>query len=154
MVKGLEAFIKDNNIRTHNGKLVLYKAVSKEWGSLWVRMKRLSEVAAPSSSFTFPELHSPGLSDVYLPGTTVRIRKYDSDPYERCGRGLHVATLAYAIDFLDRDFFSTADAQRRLIQVLVDPEDVVAVPPWSKKIRCRRLIVVGEVTKKGNPKRK
>lgn len=146
MVEGLEEFIRRHNINTRDGKLVLYKAVSKEWGSLWVRMEAQKHEDGPNNGH--------GAVGAYQPGAKVRAKVWNDNRYADCGAGLHVGTLPCAVDFLDRStFFSYGDGRRRLIEVLVDPEDVVAVPFWSRKIRCKRLVVVGEVTPKGNPRK-
>ena len=139
MVGGLQDFIDSHNIGTSDGKLVLYKAVSREWGSLYVRMVG----------------YERGAAGAYLPGTVVRVRKWGTSREVECDYGLHVCTLSCAIGFLDCDlFFSRSDNRRRLVEVLVDPKDVVAVPFRDNgKIRCKRLVVVGEVTRKGNPRR-
>jgi len=140
MIKRLKKFIKDNNIETCNGKLVLYKAVSREWGSLWVRNNAYLEYSNAER----------GTYDAYLPSTEVRTDHWDPNPDWICTSGLHVCALAEAIKFLDPlTYFAVGDTRRRLIMVLVDPDDVVAVPFYSAKIRCKRLVVVGEVTKGG-----
>jgi hypothetical protein len=146
MVEGLQEFISQHNIQMRKGKLVLYKAVSKEWGSLWVR----------SSARTHQEKLSetPGSSKVYRLGMEVNTRRVNSYRSEECGEGLHVGTLACAKEFLDCGaLLDFTDKNRRLIEVLVDPEDVACVPhraltsPMCEfhKIRCRRLVVVKTV---------
>jgi len=130
MVEGLEEFIKENKIRRRGGKLVLYKAVSKEWGSLYVRMNKIRN----------------GRSNSYCVGTCVKTRRYSNSRSKGCGRGLHVATYSMALDYIEAMvFFDPKDCGRRLIEVLVEPDDVVCVPYVGNKIRCRRLVVSAEI---------
>ena len=137
MVDGLAEYIGTHRIKRRGGKLVLYKAVSKEWGSLYVRMK----LGGNSGS--------RGISGVYRPGTVVKARSWDNNPNSDCGEGLHVCTLRCALDYRDLSYFASDDTHRRLVEVLVDPEDVVCVPRWGSKIRCKKLVVVAEVDGRG-----
>ena len=120
----LAKFIKRFRIKTKNGMLVLYKAVRKDLGSWWT-----TENSGPKAA-----------GGIYTPGTEVKCRRCDRNPRETCGRGLHVSTESFA-----RQFQKTAAPT--IIQVLVDPKDVVCVPIpyWAKKsvrkIRVRRLYV-------------
>jgi len=134
-VPGLADFVCANGIGIRSGKLVLYKAVSKEWGSLWVRNITDNGV---------------GRSNVYCLGTLVSCRRWNSDRDKGCGQGLHVGTWDCAVYFARNGFLG--DFDRRVVEVLVDPEDVVCVPYQSKfrsrhnkKIRCRRLLVAAEM---------
>jgi hypothetical protein len=136
MVEGLKEFINFFNIKWRDGKLVLYKAVSKEWGSLWVRMMMRNQ--------GFCSYTTRGGSNVYLIGMEVRVREWDPDRYIKCGLGLHVGTKMCAEHFLSNSL-GYYDTGRRLIEVLVDPKDVVCVPLSGNKIRCKRLVVVREI---------
>lgn len=148
MVEGLQDFVQQYGIKTRGGKLILYKTVSDEWGSLWVK------------SHGHPG--SRGYKDAYRPGTSVSSRRSDKERAHNCGRGLHVGTLACAGEFRNsRYLLSSAGFNRRIIRVLVDPEDVVCVPYEAldrsegeyQKIRCRKLIVECEVGGYGRMKR-
>jgi len=152
MVEGLKNFIAKYGIRKKGGKLILYKAVSEEWGSIWVR-----------AQFKYPDLAKGG-KDVYCPGKEVITRKCNVDRSLECGCGLHVGTIACALKFT-HDYFLTHDNhnRRRIVRVLVDPEDVVCVPhgglcfspcPESQKIRCSRLVVECETNMDGRKKRR
>jgi hypothetical protein len=139
-VAGLAEFVAFHGIRRRDGKLVLYKAVSREYGSLFVR---------------YCDCQQHGRINAYVPGMTVRCRTCDTNRAIMCGLGLHVGTRRCAQSFLDhRSVFSYGDHHRRIIKVLVDPHDVVCVPygsyssksawnPENQKIRCRKLVVVG-----------
>lgn len=64
--------------------------------------------------------------------------KVDDNPNNTCSHGLHVATLSYAQDF--------ATGDDRLLDVEVDPADVVAVPTDynGTKMRVCKFKVVAE----------
>lgn len=145
MVDGLRDFIRMYGIRRRGGKLVLYKAVSEEWGSLWQRSKHP---------------RGRGRKDAYCPGTEVSVRRWNEDRHRVCGTGLHVGTLECARRFLREDLLFDAGPNRRLVRVLVDPEDVVCVPmralelySGDQKIRCKRLLVETETNREGRGQR-
>jgi len=146
MVDGLEEFIDRHDIKTQDGKLVLYKAVSKEYGSLWIR---------------YYHNGTHGHCGAYKPGTLVTesARDLNTNRNESCGTGLHVGTFACAESFAAHpEILCDHYALRRIVQVLVDPDDVVCVPfealldldlpSAHHKIRCRRLLVVAEIERK------
>jgi len=145
MVEGLKEFIKEYKIKTEYGKLVFYKAVSKEWGSLWVRRSMSYRHKGAANAYRIG-------TEVIFSGETDTIRK------TICGKGLHIGTLNCARLFTDctRAFITLEGRQRKIIKVLVDPEDVICVPLkhsriyFSQKIRCKRLHVVAEVDQNGN----
>jgi hypothetical protein len=119
MIDGLQHFITTYKIKTRiiNGKnyLVLYKRVRKNFGSLW-------------------HARSIGIHDVgaYRPGTIVKCTSWNVNRSEDCGKGLHVASFGFAL--LYNQFVP-------MIEVLVKPEDVVCVPHYCGKIRCKQLRV-------------
>jgi len=140
MVEGLEEFIQNRNIKTRDGKLVLYKAVSKEWRSLYIRM------------ITGGDSRAHGAVGAYRPGTVVKASVWSTNSNNDCGEGLHVCTLRRALKYRDLTYFDNNDWKRRLVEVLVNPKDVVYVPRYnSSKIRCKRLFVVAEVNSYGRP---
>lgn len=116
----LATFIRENRIRTQGGMLVLYKAVRDDLGSWFYR-----------------NFHSQRgrRGDIYKPGAKVSCRRFCRDPFDCCGKGLHVSTLRFAVNFSDK--------APTLLRVFVHPEDVVCVPHLSEegKIRVRCLYV-------------
>jgi hypothetical protein len=142
MVKGLQEFIALHDIEQRDGgKLVFYKAVSREWGSLWVRMM------AQTRGFDTSTTH--GAANVYRIGMEVRVREWNTDRSTECGLGLHVGTKDCAKDYQeDGCFLGSGDTKRRLVEVLVDPKDVVCVPFHGSKIRCKRLVVAREIKRR------
>ena len=77
------------------------------------------------------------------PGSTLSMVRedVDSDPDIACSTGLHVGTYEYATEHCGLG---------RVIEVLVDPADVVSVPKDHSFQKCRvcRYIVIRDVTKK------
>ena len=124
MVEGLRDFITTYKIKTRvvdkKSYLVLYKCVRKNFGSLWhIGDKNVHDV------------------DAYRPGTIVKCTSWNVNRDEDCGSGLHVATLGFAL--LYNQFVP-------MIEVLVKPKDVVCVPKYCAKIRCKQLRVARVVS--------
>ena len=121
--KRLDSFIKRWQVKTENGKLVLYKAVRGDLGSWYMRDSRRNK------------RNKKAAGGVYVPGTEVICRRFSRDPSQCCASGLHVSTRGFAMVFMP--------SAPVILRVLVDPEDVVCVPDgWlTRKIRVRRLYV-------------
>lgn len=96
MTKELRKFVRIYHIRTRNGKLVLYKAVTKEYGSLYVVDINIGSPGPVR-----------GCVNVYLPGTEVKVRDDDIDtnPMVLCAKGLHAGTWRCAKLFAGSTFF-------------------------------------------------
>ncbi len=156
MRRELKEFVNMYHIRMRKGKLVLYKAVTKEYGSLYL-------VDINDGNLVH------GCANVYLPGTEVKVEPNDvnTNPVVLCGKGLHVGTWRCAKLFASQTSFSSLSKGPRIMEVLVDPKDVICVPNQSiekdtiggitifpkesaQKIRCKRLIVVKEIEKGEN----
>lgn len=117
----LARFIKQYRIRRRDdGRLVLYKAVRRDLGSWYGgRFSLKSRTGAPG---------------VYKPGTEVRCRRFNRDPYVSCAGGLHVTAYVRAKGFILYD-------RPVMVRVLVDPADIICVPFLGRQIRVKRLYV-------------
>lgn len=96
----------------------------------WKRVK--GDINNPSS---FRDIHTGKFLN--SPGTIVAMKRedVDSDPNVACSRGLHVANWNYSFSFYGNGV---------MLEVLVDPKDVVAIPydHNQEKIRVCRYKVI------------
>ena len=129
-IPGLRNFVKRHKIKRDKwGRLLLFKAVRDDRNSIWITS---SINFSPSSSYPAP----------YTDGAEVSCLQYNTNRYQDCGKGLHVATFAFAKSFV---YF----CHQHVVLVAVEPEDVVCVPLYGGgKIRCKKLYVIGQVNKK------
>lgn len=120
MARGLEGFIKAYDIqkvyRDNKEYLVFYKSVRKDFGSSW---------AACNGIFS---------QGAYKPGNIVECKHWDTNRHRSCSSGLHVGTFSCAISF-------SGDDTPLVVEVYVEPKDVVCVPYGYDKIRCKKLFV-------------
>lgn len=124
-VKDLYAFLDANDIPlTPDGRFIGYKKVTRSGGVLL-------------------DSHSRTIANQV--GTTVSMPRAEVDPDRNntCSSGLHVGAWEFVKSF-------TGDV---IVEVLVDPADVVAVPPDYKqqKMRVCRYAVVREMAKDAEP---
>lgn len=123
----LNRFIIRNKVKIKDGRLVLYKAVDNNYGSVW--------------------LGGAQCEGAYRPGTIVSAGKWNEHPDQHCAEGLHVAPLWW----VKKEYWNN---RYRFIRVYVDPLDVVCVPyvcddnKFIQKIRCKRLYVAKEIERK------
>lgn len=117
---------------TDSGLIVGYKGVKKhDDGSLWSISSGKAIVNGEVKSGSIP---NPLGAIIEMPRDQVQW-----DPSVGCHTGLHVGDYAYASGF----------AQGALLEVHVNPRDVVSVPTdcdWAK-VRCCRYRVVGVIDK-------
>lgn len=110
---------KNNHPITENGFFIAYKKVRPD----------------------FKDIHSGTFDN--SPGTTVSMprNQVNEDPHQTCSYGLHVANWDYAANH----FGSSTDT---MLEVEVDPSDVVAVPVDynQSKMRVCKYKVLGVVT--------
>jgi len=121
--ESLYAFIEANNMTlTDDGCFIGYRSIRENWTD-----------------------HATGQMDNSI-GATVSMDRsaVDPDPENTCSTGLHVAAWSYASSFGYR--------QSRLVEVKVNPRDVVTVPPDynQQKMRVCQFEVIGEVTEERN----
>jgi hypothetical protein len=127
---GLKGYIKRHKIKFRGEYLVLYKGVTRGFGS---PVKNISRRKHP-----------------YKPGTrVVNSEGVNKNRYLPCAVGLHVGTFRCAERWADWNW-----GRGKVMEVLVKPEHMV-VPigaytdsnsgDWNDKIRCSELIVVKEV---------
>jgi len=133
----LYGFVERNEISiTPDGDVVFYKGVNKgtdEGGN--------DVYTALNSGHGIVD--GEELFDSYLPqyiGSTVEIprKEVKHDPHAACHVGLHAATFDFA-----RSFVNYSD-NSAVLEVHVNPRDVVSVPHHADKIRCCRYVVIGE----------
>lgn len=86
----------------------------------------------------FLDKHTGKMDNAVGNVVSINRSKVDDNPNNTCSHGLHVATLSYAQDF--------ATGDDRLLDVEVDPADVVAVPTDynGTKMRVCKFKVVAE----------
>jgi len=134
------------------GKYIFFKTVSKEYGSLWMRW---------SGGAKRRGIPVKGTKNTYRPSTRVlttfwtgKIAPYSTDE-ESCGPGLHIGTLNCTKAFLDATLWLGGDEERRIVRVLVYPEDIVSLDTnlllntkcsSEQKLRCTELYVLDELT--------
>lgn len=116
--QALYSFIEHNGHPvTEDGKFIAYRSVTPD----------------------FKDFHTRKFNNA--PGMVCEIPRnlVDDNPAHTCSNGLHVACFSYAVEFGGRD--------RRLVEVEVDPEDVVCVPEDynGTKMRVCKFKVLGEV---------
>lgn len=134
LAPGLQEFVKGHNVRKvhKNNKeyLVFYKAVTYNFGS-WFASRR-------GEKFSY---------GAYKPGNIVKCRKWNSDRNESCSCGLHIGLFDFATNFTDPFNVSF------VIEVYVEAKDVVCVPHYYGKLRCKKLYVnrlLGKLIKIGS----
>jgi hypothetical protein len=114
---------------TTNGDIVAYKGLTRDLGSI---SRGPAVVDGKPVNGSVPN----------LPGSVVEIKRSDvvADPRRGCAFGLHAGTYGYASGF----------AQGALVEVHINPRDVVSVPTdcSSQKMRVSRYRVIQEVTGK------
>lgn len=102
---------------TTTGKLIETKIYDENTG------KEVKQVA--SSDMEFSPIHTGGSygNDIKI-GEPVSMPRgeCDGNPFETCSRGLHVGSMAYVADF------GSGRKNNVVIEVLVNPKNVVAVP--------------------------
>ena len=121
--KFLPEFLENNNYAiTQDGMFIAYKRVRNNWKDCWT-----------------------GTMDNSI-GKVVEMKREDcdQDPHRDCSSGLHAAPFNYAVNF-----YQTQYTDGHVIELLINPIDVMAVPTGcgSIKIRVCKYIVVGEVNK-------
>ena len=112
-------FITANNMTlTDDGCFIGYRSIRSNWTD-----------------------HNTGSMDNSI-GSTVKMNRedVDPDPLNTCSRGLHVAAWGYASSFCSYN--------NRMIEVKVNPKDVVTVPPDynNEKMRVCEFKVLREVS--------
>jgi len=119
LVPGLKEYVNHYGIKKDRwGRLLFYKAITNTKSSIHVQCH----------------------SRPYRDGACVSCTIVDYSRSQDCGKGLHVATLAFAKDFANSRY-------EHVVLVAVEPEDVVCVPLYgSGKIRCKKLYVYGRVS--------
>ena len=97
---------------TRDGTFIAYKAVKKVDDKLVAYHDRSTE---------------------YKINTPVSMKRCDvvDDPSEACGPGLHVGSFKYASEFY------SGDSDRVVLEIEVDPADVVSVPTHCNSGKCR-----------------
>jgi len=118
--KDLFRFVEHNNFPiTNDGNFIAYKKVGGD----------------------FKDLHTRQIDN--SPGKIVEMNRKDvnGDRNQTCSRGLHVASYNYA----KFDYGGRADSNHIMLEIEVDPMDVVSVPVdyGSQKCRTCRYIVLG-----------
>ena len=142
LCEGLEKFIKDYEIQKEGEYLVFYKTVSKEYGSLWMRRRLGMETWRGAT------IRERGVKNVYIVNRTVQTNDYSVNRRNRCGKGVHICTLEEAKEYKKCIYFNCYDRGRKIMKVLVKPEDIVCVPFHNNgKIRAKKIYVVGEIKK-------
>ena len=117
----LYAFLEANNMTlTDDGCFIGYRAISRDWKDLRTGTMDNSIGASPS-----------------MPREDV-----DPNPNNTCSRGLHIAAWDFAKGFGYSNY--------RLVEVKVNPRDVVTVPPDynNQKMRVCKFTVLNEITEK------
>jgi hypothetical protein len=153
MARGLKIFTEKYKVKQRHGGLILYKAVCYNYAP-WVAARPDHsawdyEVNSDAQEKALEKALMRKYAGVYLPGTVVTCKDYDTDRDVLCGPGLHVGTLACAMRFYDD--------MGVIVECLVMPRDVICVPysatnSWSprlsqkEKIRCKRLQVLRDIT--------
>lgn len=118
-VKELYGFLEANDIQiTQDGHFIAWKLVRNDYKDI----------------YTGTMDNSPGV-EVRVPRNTV-----DEDSSRTCSTGLHCCSAGYLSQYGPND--------SRIVSVLVDPKDVVAIPQdySSQKMRCAGYIVLEDVT--------
>jgi len=124
-----------------------FRAVNELFGFLEKNNHPITEegnfIAYKRVRGTFKDIHSNTFDNT--PGTTVEINRnqVDEDSSVTCSRGLHVANWDYA-----HNHFASSDSQTDImLEVEVDPADVVAIPADynNAKIRVCKYKVLGVV---------
>ena len=119
--QSLYGFIEANNMTlTDDGCFIGYRSIRNDWKDLRTGTMDNSIGASPS-----------------MPRDEV-----DPDPNNTCSRGLHIAAWDYASQF--------GYGNSRLVEVKVNPRDVVTVPPDynNQKMRVCKFTVLSEVVQK------
>lgn len=119
--ESLYAFLEANNMTlTDDGCFIGYRAISSDWKDLRTGTMDNSIGSSPS-----------------MPRDEV-----DPNPENTCSRGLHIAAWDFAKGFGYSDY--------RLVEVKVNPKDVVTVPPDynNQKMRVCKFTVLNEVAEK------
>jgi hypothetical protein len=114
----LYSFLDHNGIPiTSDGCFIGYRAIRNDW----------------------LDKHSQSMMNTVGAVLTMDRALCDSDPNQTCSRGLHVAAYNYA----KNNFGGTGD---RMIEVKVNPEDVVAIPVDynGEKMRVCKFVVMSE----------
>lgn len=120
-VRELYGFLEASDIQiTQDGHFIAWKLVRDDYKDI----------------YTGTMDNSPG-TEVRVPRNTV-----DEDSSRTCSTGLHCCSAGYLSQYGPND--------SRIVSVLVDPKDVVAIPQdySSQKMRCAGYIVLEDVTDK------
>jgi hypothetical protein len=159
----LAEFVKKYRIEERHGGLIFYKAVLSNYApwccgaSMSIPDQLARKYSASGYVSPRPDDHlmtriQTALMGVYRPGAEVKCTHYNTDRAKACGEGLHVGTLKCAMRF--------QSGSERIVECLVMPEDVVCVPDIAvlshanglcQKVRCKRLLVLEDVTDKVCP---
>jgi hypothetical protein len=129
----LYGFIERNQITlTPDGDVVFYKGVKKS--------EEDNEVIYRPMNSGYGIVDGIEYHDEYLPqkvGSVVEMPRemVKHDPHAACHVGLHAAAYSFARTFGANDC---------VLELHVNPRDVVSVPDRSNKIRCCRYKIVGE----------
>lgn len=126
--KQLYEWLVEQNISiTEDGMLVGYKGVTKDEDGNLVSVT--SGTAIADGQVVTGQIPNAVGTYVEMPRTEVM-----HNPYHDCDAGLHVGSYAYASGY-----------GSVLIEVHVNPRDVVSVPNSSCKMRCCRYKVIGVI---------
>lgn len=129
----LYGFIERNEITiAENGDVVFYKGVDRfeEDGEVIYRPRHAGYGIIDGIEYRDEKLPQKVGSTVEMPRNMVR-----NDPHSACHTGLHAATFDFAQSF----------AGGTVLEIHVNPRDVVSVPDQANKVRVCRYVVVKEI---------
>ena len=114
----IEEWAETNGITIQDGKIRLYKAVHKVNNQLIADWDRSFE---------------------YIPGKTAIADGFNSDPEEDCGKGIHMATLAWAA------MYGQAWDDMALLELEAAASEVIVPLYETGKVRAPKALVIREV---------
>jgi len=77
----------------------------------------------------------------YEIGKEVECPDWDSNEIFQCGNGLHLSIFPFTAQIYN---------EGTILRCLVDPDDVVVFPDDITKVRCRKVLPIAIVDKRGN----
>ena len=107
-----------NGITITDGKIRLYKAVHKRDGKY---------VADWDNDF------------IYTIGAVAEAKGFTTDPVEDCGRGIHMATVVWAV------CYGRAWSDLALLELEADADEIVVPLYETGKVRAPKALVIREV---------
>lgn len=116
---------------TADGNFLAYKGVDYANGQY---LSRQSGTAIVNDNEITGQIPNPVGAVVRMPRAQVK-----HDPYTACHDGLHVATFGFARSF------AGADMDGKVLEVEINPRDIVSVPYFGDKLRVCRYKVLGIV---------